>query len=247
MRFIPLGVGDAFTARYYSFSLAVGFAGRWILVDCPHPIRRMLRDAGERAGVALDVGDFEAVILTHLHGDHASGIEGFAYYNYFHRQRARTVVYAHPRAAGQLWPDHCRAGMESPVAQPGDEPRVATQETFFDVRELRLGGAVDVGPFRVEARETHHPVPTAALRLSAGGRTLGVSADTAFDPALIAWLSEADLVVHETNLGIHTPYAKLAALAEPTRSKLRLIHYPDDFPVERSIIPCLREGEPVVV
>jgi hypothetical protein len=45
---------------------------------------------------------------------------------------------------------------------------------------------------------------------------------TAFDPALIAWLGEADVVVHETNHGVHTPYGKLAALPVALRSRMRL-------------------------
>ena len=55
----------------------------------------------------------------------------------------------------------------------------------------------------------------------AAGRCLGYSADTAFDPALLSWLSEADLIVHETNLGpIHTPYEKLASLPSDLRGKM---------------------------
>ena len=98
------------------------------------------------------------------------------------------------------------------------------------------------GPFAIESRKTIHHVPTTALRVRAAGRSLGHSADTAFDEGLIAWLAEADLVVHETNYGIHTPYEKLAALPEEVRRKMRLIHYPDDFDLPSSVIEPLREG-----
>ena len=89
---------------------------------------------------------------------------------------------------------------------------------------------------------TIHHIPTTAFRISAGGRTLGYSADTAWDPSLIEWLGAADLVFHETNHGVHTPYEKLAALPAATRAKMRLIHYPDEFALAESAIEPLIEG-----
>ena len=84
---------------------------------------------------------------------------------------------------------------------------------------------------------------TATLRIEAGGRTLAYSADTAFDPSLIDWLAEgSDLVVHETNLGVHTPYEELAALPAELRAKMRLIHYPDAFDRDASVIEPLEQG-----
>ena len=37
---IPMGVGEAFTARYYTSCLALGFRGEWLMIDCPHPAER---------------------------------------------------------------------------------------------------------------------------------------------------------------------------------------------------------------
>ena len=100
------------------------------------------------------------------------------------------------------------------------------------------------GPFRIRARRTVHHVPTSALLVEAGGRTFGYSADTAFDPALIDFLSPADLILHETNLGpAHTPYDSLAALPADLRARMRLIHYPDGFDTSGSAIAALEEGE----
>ena len=80
--------------------------------------------------------------------------------------------------------------------------------------------------------------------MEAGGRTLGYSADTAFDPGLIDFLSAADLIIHETNLGpAHTPYEQLAALPADLRARMRLIHYPDGFDTSGSAIAALSEGE----
>jgi hypothetical protein len=118
---------------------------------------------------------------------------------------------------------------------------------FFDVVPLDEGRAVTVGRFSVECRKTIHHIPTTAVRIAAGGRRLGHSADTAFDPGLIAWLAEADLFVHETNHGVHTPYASLAALPGDLRARMRLTHYPDAFDLTASVIEPLHERRVYVV
>ncbi len=241
LSFVALGVGDAFSARYYSSCLAVGAEGAWILVDCPHPIRKILAESGATAGVTLDVGDFAAVVVTHLHADHASGLEGLGYYSYFLlRRRARLL--AHPDVLGEVWHGHLAAGMRRLVDPERLKGSRRTLRDYFDVTPLAETGALEVGPFRIECRPTIHHVPTTALRIRASGRALGYSADTIFDPDLIAWLGEADLVVHETNHGIHTPYAKLATLPTELRARMRLIHYPDDFDLAASVIEPLRQG-----
>ena len=94
-------------------------------------------------------------------------------------------------------------------------------------------------------------MPTTAFRIPAGGRTLGFSADTAYDPTLIDWLAPADLIVHEAttmaHTGVHTPYEKLAALPAELRSRMRLTHLPDDFDAASSVIEPLRQGRCYVI
>ena len=242
MSFIPLGVGDAFSALYYSSCLAVEAEGRWLLVDCPHPIRKMMKEAGETAGEALDVDRFDAVVLTHLHADHCSGLEGLAFFSHFVLQH-RVTLLAHPAVTARLWEGHLSAGMGQLLETPAGPALPGKLEDYFEIIPLDPGSPVQHGPFTIECRSTIHHIPTTALRIRGGGRQLGYSADTAFDPRLIQWLGEADLVVHETNYGIHTPYEKLAALPVETREKMRLIHYPDPFAPEDSVIEALRQGD----
>src|SRR5436309_10908690 len=81
LRLIPLGVGNSFSALYYSTSLALVAAdGRWLLVDCPHPIHKNLREMSQASGVDLPLSALAGVCLTHLHMDHASGLEGLGYF-----------------------------------------------------------------------------------------------------------------------------------------------------------------------
>jgi ribonuclease BN (tRNA processing enzyme) len=248
LTFVTLGIGNAFSALYYSSCLALHAEQTWLLIDCPHPIRKMMHDAAEATSLALDVADIDAVILTHLHGDHASGLEGFAFFFRYALEGRRVPLLAHPDVMKPLWAGHLSASMEWSVQEPGQPPTQRTFEDFFDPHPLSETKAVQFGPFSVECRRTLHSIPTTALRIRAGDRCLGYSADTAHDPALIDWLAEADLIVHETGPhGLHTPYERLAALPAAVRARIRLIHYPDDFDARESIIEPLEQGRCYVV
>ena len=76
-----------------------------------------------------------------------------------------------------------------------------------------------------------------------GARVIGYSADTSFDPTLVAWLAASEVFFHETNFGVHTPLASLLALPEAQRRHMRLIHYPDQLEPAQVAIACAREGE----
>lgn len=241
MTFVPVGVGDAFSALHYSSAVAVEADGRWLLVDCPHPIRKVLRDASRRAGVELDVDRFEAVVLTHLYADHCSGLEGLGYFARFVLRR-RPLLVAHPSVLARLWDGRLAAGMDS-LSDPSNwRSRAMRLDDYFEVAALDEGGPVKVGGFELACRPTRHHVFTTALRIRAGGRELGLSADTAHDPALIDWLAGADLFLHETGPGIHTPYRALAALPAGVRARMKLIHFPDGFVPEDGAVELLEEG-----
>jgi ribonuclease BN (tRNA processing enzyme) len=247
LRFIPVGIGDAFSSLYYSSCLALEAEGAWLLIDCPHPIRKVLREAGATAGIPLDVDRFSAVVLTHLHADHSSGLEGMGFYARF-RLGKKLRVYAHPDVSVRLWSEQLAASMGSVVLEPGGQPVGRCLDDFFDLQDLSDQRAVQIGPFAVECRRSLHSIPTTALRVRAAGRCLGYSADTAFDPTLLDWLAAADLVVHESCIGLlHTPYEQLAGLPAGLRARIRLIHCPDDFDRAGSVIETLRQGQSYTV
>jgi ribonuclease BN (tRNA processing enzyme) len=244
---IPMGVGEAFTARHYTSCLALGTDDQWLLIDCPHPVRKMLHEGSTAAGLPqpLDIDRIHAAAVTHLHADHCCGLEDFGYYTWLAAgRRARLLM--HPQASARLWDGLLAAGMELVQSQPEEPPGRKLLSDYFELIDLDASRPVECGPFAIECRRTIHSVPTFALRVTAGGRVLGFSADTAYDPSLIEWLSAANLIVHEAttlpHAGMHTPYEKLAALPESLRSKIRLTHLPDDFDADSSAIEPLRQG-----
>lgn len=250
MTLLPLGTGDAFSAERHSCCNALvcddGGARAVLLVDCPHPLRKVMRDAARVQGFALDVADVTACALTHLHADHASGVEGYLWFARFVVGTKGTLA-LHDDVRARLWEGHLAGGMEQLLGEDGTTTRL-TLDDVADCVRLTEQAPVQIGPFSVEARRTRHHIPTFALRVRAGGASVAFSADTGFDPALIAWLLEADLAVHEAGHGhAHTPLEALAALPAAARRRMRLTHLGDEVDRRGLPIAALEEGRAVVV
>ena len=170
-----------------------------------------------------------------------------------HLARAAAARSHAPAPGSPGSPDSPGLWIDSPVREremieaPGPLKQLDLLD-YTDRVDLQAGGT-RLGPLLIERRFTRHHIPTTAIRVSLDrgpGRCrplLGYSADTAFDPDLIAWLAEAELIVHETNFGVHTPLASLLQLPPELRARMRLIHYPDLLDPETAPIECLREGQ----
>lgn len=250
MRVFVLGVGDTFSEKHHTHALLVEHEGFRLAIDCPDSYRRVLAAAREKMrqrGVSsevrasLDLAAIDHVLVTHVHGDHMNGLEGFAFFKRFAQQR-KVELWTIDAVREQLWDGRLVASMGR--LWNGSAFVELGFDDYFAWHALSLDAETTIGPFTVRARRTVHHVPTSALVLSAGGRSVGISSDTAFDPSLVAFLAQADLVVHETNHGpAHTPLADLLGLPTEIQEKIRLIHYPDEHDVERCAIPALLEGD----
>jgi ribonuclease BN (tRNA processing enzyme) len=238
---LVVGVGDTFSDRHHTTALVLMCDDFYLAIDCPDVYRQVLRSFTERSGRAVTLSDIDHVLITHVHGDHMNGLEGVAFFKHFVDAKKVKLVTS-PEVRAVIWDERLKASMSA--LWDGQAFRQLGFDDYFEHVPLSWTGDTVVGPFRIRARPTLHHVPTSALLVEAGGRTLGYSSDTAFDPELIAFLEPADLIIHETNLGpAHTPYAALAALPAALRARMRLVHYPDGLDTEASAIVALREGD----
>lgn len=238
---MPLGVGDAFTSTHYNSSFVLVARERAILVDCPSPLRRVLRDASAKSGLEIDIPEIDHAILTHLHGDHCNGLEEFGFYKHYVARQERPHLYLLEESIGPLWDNRLKAAMGG----SGAEPR--SLETFFQPHRWAQGQTFRLAnttpDLEFEARRTRHSVPCIGIRVRYGMYSIGYSGDGEFDQAHIDFLRDCDLIVHECgNTPNHTRLEELAALPAEVRAKMLLIHVSDDFPAGLSDIPVLREG-----
>lgn len=205
MRVTFLGSGDAFgSGGRFQACLLVEAAGRRILVDCGATSLVAMRRAG------IDPNGIDAVVLSHLHGDHFGGVPFLVLDGQLVGRRREPLVVAGPPGT----PARVTAAMEALF--PGSSR--AERPFRLDLVEIEPGRPSAFGPFTVTGREVLHPsgAPPLALRVEAGGRSLAYSGDTAWTETLVEVAREADLFVCEAyffskRVPHHLDYETLAA------------------------------------
>ena len=186
---------------------------------------RLLVDLGSGALGELanhvDPRDVDAVLLTHLHGDHWLDLVPFSHVRRHH-------------------PDG-RVPPPVPVVVPrAQRQRISgafglPESALADVFELQDPRDTAIGPFDVTLLRTRHPVETYAIRAVAGGRTFVYTSDTAPFPELAAFAGKADLLLAEASFvdgvanppGVHLTAKQAGELARDANvGRLVVTHVP---------------------
>ena len=144
-----------------------------------------------RLAAHADLWGIDAVLLSHLHADHCLDLTSLYV--------ARTYHPGGPPA--RRLPVHGPAGTARRIAEayrtaPGQGE--ARLDSVFDFREFPTD-PIRIGPFTITLAVVAHPVPTFAMRVSAGGRTLVYSGDTGPCQALVDHTRDADLALFEAS------------------------------------------------
>ncbi|MCU4185586.1 MBL fold metallo-hydrolase [Acidiferrimicrobium sp. IK] len=105
----------------------------------------------------------DAVVLSHQHPDHWSDLEHFVVACRWFLGRTGVPVYAPPSLR------------QVAAARIND---AASGAEVLDWQATDPADAVTIGPLTFHFSRTDHPVPTHAVRMDAGGRSLGYSADS---------------------------------------------------------------------
>ena len=199
-----LGSGDAFNARARCHAgYLLSTPSSTMLLDCGPTTPLAMR----REGVSADVLD--AILISHLHGDHFAGLP-FLFLAYIFdtpRQRPLTVV-----------------------GPPGTEARVqdlyramyrdlSTRPLPFEVRYVEVTGgqrtaigAVDLIPFAVPHQQTELSL---GYRLAVDGTAILYSGDSGWTEALVTHSRGTDLFIceccyYETRTDFHLDYPRIA-------------------------------------
>jgi ribonuclease BN (tRNA processing enzyme) len=180
-----VGTGDAFGA---GGRLQACISVRW-------PAGHVLLDCGATSLVGLkrleiDPGSVDAVLVSHLHGDHFGGLPFLILDQQFAR-RERPLLVAGP--AGLR--DRLHAAME--VLFPGSS---GVRRRFpLEVQELEPTTESRVGPATVTPYQVEHAsgAPALGLRLTFEDKVVAYSGDTAWTDTLVDVARDADVFVCE--------------------------------------------------
>jgi ribonuclease BN (tRNA processing enzyme) len=238
-----LGSGDAFgSGGRFQACLHVRAAGAEILVDCGASSLVAMRRFG------VDPAAVDAVVLSHLHGDHFGGLPFLVLASQF-AGRARPLVVAGPAGVEA----RVRAAME--VLFPGSS---AVERRFplefvelADRRESRLG-AVGVTPYAVVHESG---APAYALRLTGDGQVLAYSGDTEWTDALVDVARGAALLVceayfYEKRVRYHLDYRTLMSQRHRLECRRLLLTHMSAEMLARLPLPgvdCADDGQRVVL
>ncbi len=186
------------TVRFVGSGDSFGSGGRFqtcILVDAGG--RRFALDFGASSLVALAQqgiahNSIDAILLTHLHGDHCGGVPFLLMDAMLGAKRERPLYVAGPREL------RYRMFLMQEILFPG----MHVMKPKFDLHwiELQPGVATDVGGLSVTAREVRHTWQTnpTAVRVEAGGKVVAYTGDGEFGEGMAQIARGADLLVCES-------------------------------------------------
>jgi ribonuclease BN (tRNA processing enzyme) len=222
MKLTMIGSGDAF-----------GSGGR--LQTCFHVATSegaFLIDCGATALIGLnrqgiDPNGIRTIYITHLHGDHFSGLVWFLMHAYFMSRRSEPLTIAGPPGIEERF----RAASE--ILFPGSSGIRRRHELAFV--EYRIGAPMPIGQATVTAYEVVHPsgAPSCALRLEVGDRILSYSGDTEWVENLVQCATGADLFIaecygYDKPVPYHTNWKTLLANLPRLGAKRVLITHMND-------------------
>ncbi|MEK3885715.1 MBL fold metallo-hydrolase [Paenibacillus sp. PL2-23] len=218
MHITMLGTGSAFAKRYNNNNALIEANGYRLLVDCGITLPKALHDFG------MDFPQLNAVLISHIHGDHVGGLEELAFQMMFKHQR-KPVLYIADVLVEPLWEHTLRGGLTQ-----GDLNSITD---FFEVQPLQVGKSyILANGLTVELIQTKHIEGKASFSFLFNG-TFFYSADMRFDGQLLQELVErgVETIYHDCQLEppgvVHACLDELLTLPAEVQEKTWLMHYGD--------------------
>ncbi|MCK6555100.1 MBL fold metallo-hydrolase [Candidatus Binatia bacterium] len=199
-----LGAGDAFAAggHFHAAYLAEGDDAT-VMLDCGATSLTAIKRLG------LDLGRLDAIVISHLHGDHFAGLP-FLFIEFKYLQaRTRPLRIAGPPGT----PERVRQLFGAMYRELAGEALPFPLEFV----ELRPGVPAEVGKVRIEPFRVPHQERDISLgvRVGIGSANILYSGDTGWTEDLIRYAEGTDLFIceccfFETRTPTHLDYPRIA-------------------------------------
>jgi ribonuclease BN (tRNA processing enzyme) len=208
-----LGSGDAFgSGGRFQACIHVRSQDSTVLLDCGASSLIAMRRFG------VEPNDIDAILVSHLHGDHFGGIPFFILDGQFLSRRKRPLLIAGP------------PGIEERVRQAQEALFDGSSQThqeyeirFLEWRDRQRQTIADISvtPFEVVHASG---APPFAFRLEVDGKTITYSGDTEWTDTLVEAAQGVDLFICEANfydksIKFHLNYETLMAHRDELRCK----------------------------
>ncbi|GGD77269.1 MBL fold metallo-hydrolase [Paenibacillus nasutitermitis] len=222
MKLIVLGKYGTFPAAGGACSgYLIENNGRYLLIDCGNGVLSRLQHI-------CRIEDLEAIVLSHLHDDHAGDLRILKYAVEtklaFGTMRHRVKVYM-PSS-----PERAARDLDYPQA--------------FDISYVNEKTELELAGLHLRFCPMRHSIETYAISLEAGAKKLVYSADTTFHEGLIRFAAGADVLLCEATLAeagdVPIPHMTALEAGETARlagvERLLLTHLWCDEDAERCLL-----------
>lgn len=231
MKLYVLGCGDAFGSGGRNQSgYVIAAADRLFLLDCGPTSLPAMKKQG------FDPGRLEAILISHLHGDHFAGLPFFFLEYMYERQRERPLHIAGPEGTEQRVRDLFSLMYSN--TKPID---------LLDIRfhVLQPGETIDVEGIEVFSFRVPHQVQeiSLALKVAYDGRKILFSGDSAWTDDFLLHACDVDMFLcecsyYERQTPNHMNYLQLRQqLAKLQCKKILLTHLGSDMIARLAEIP----------
>lgn len=228
MKLIFLGSGSAFTVgqnNYHSNLLIIADDQQKLLIDCGSDIRFSLCEQG------FSHRDITDIYISHLHSDHAGGLEYIGLSRYFDPQTPNPHLYLSQDLANTIWQHTLSGGMEAV------QGKTLSLNDYFKVHSLAHNSQfnwhkIQFKLVQVKHIDTgHYWMPTYGLFFIINQTKILFTADTQFclEP-LKNYYDQADLIFHDCEISVHPTtvhahYKELKLLPLSLKQKMWLYGY----------------------
>lgn len=233
MKIIPIGCGSAMCLENFQSNFVIEHNGKRFLLDAGDDIRFALKAAG------LKMSDIDAVYVSHLHGDHANGVQQLGFGTYFNPATNRSIkLIGNEKVIEDGW-NHTWSGAMRTL-----EGVNCSLDSYFKVERLPVNGMFLWNGITFQTVQTVHVmdeygiVPSFGLIMSSPESTKKVyfTTDTQFCPHQIQkFYDQVDVIIQDCETvpdqfasKVHSHFKFLKTLDEKTKAKMYLTHYNDN-------------------